>query len=63
MSHRGSLLPNEHLRSINVVRYDPSGNYAISGSSDKQIVIWNLEERKAIKKLRGHCWEVLGLSM
>lgn len=47
---------HEHLANRIVV--DPTGNWAASCSSDYNVYLWNLEDRKLSKVLRGHSDDV-----
>ncbi|MDF5730332.1 MAG: WD40 repeat domain-containing protein [Rhizonema sp. PD38] len=52
----GSLLRTltGHSHWVNTVAITPDGKYAISGSSDKTLKVWNLETVQEISTLTGH---------
>ncbi len=43
-----------HSEQINGLRYDPSGQFAVSCSNDKSIKIWDIKSGKELRTLTGH---------
>ncbi|TKY86633.1 hypothetical protein EX895_004272 [Sporisorium graminicola] len=55
-----------HKGPVNVVRYNTTGRYLLTGSSDRTIKLWNAassEEQQAIKVYTEHTHEVLALDV
>ena len=52
-----------HTQSVNVVKYDCSGDYCISGGADKLVNIWNMNSKIKIKSLEGHGWEIYDIAV
>jgi WD40 repeat protein len=55
------VLPKLHTDQVNSVAVSPDGKRIATGSSDKSIVLWDLEKGTA-RRLRGHRNLVLGLT-
>lgn len=48
---------------INVVKYDSTGQYCVSGGTEKLLKIWNMTEKSLITSFEGHTWEVFDLAI
>jgi serine/threonine protein kinase len=48
-----------HAGAVLSVAFSPRGNYALSGSADSTLRLWDLKERKEAGVLRGHAGDVL----
>ncbi len=51
-----------HQRSVNSIAFSPDGKYMASGSNDKTVKIWSVEQKKVFNTLRGHNSEVRSVS-
>lgn len=45
-------------QSVNVVKYDSNGEYAVSAGSDKLVHLWNLDASSLITSFEGHSWDI-----
>ena len=43
-----------HTKTVNGVSFSPNNLYAVSGSDDKTVRLWNVESGKCLKILEGH---------
>lgn len=43
-----------HEQSVNAVIYSPDGDFIISGSSDKTIIVWDVKNQREIRRLTAH---------
>ncbi len=43
-----------HLGDVHSVAFSPNGLYAVSGSSDKTIILWEVESGKLVRRFEGH---------
>ena len=50
-----------HSAPVNYVTFNSTGEYALSGSHDRTIKLWNPEAGLCIKTYEGHGKEVLGI--
>ena len=50
------------LTSVNSVQITPDGWYAVSGSDDKTVKIWDLEMGTCVATLEGHQQDVYSIS-
>jgi WD40 repeat protein len=48
--------------SITSVSFSPDGRYALSGSYDKTIRLWNIESGREIRRFEGHTNHVISVS-
>lgn len=53
---------NAHTGSVISVAYHPNGKEIATGSTDRQIKIWDIESGRYLRALRGHTGEVTQLS-
>jgi WD40 repeat protein len=51
-----------HRLAITAVAVTPDGQRAISGSSDKTLKVWNLEDGKLVRTLKGHTSEITAIA-
>ncbi|KRX39475.1 F-box-like/WD repeat-containing protein TBL1XR1 [Trichinella murrelli] len=49
---------NGHENSINVIKWDPTGNMAATGSSDMMVKVWRFGNEECVGCLKGHTAEV-----
>ncbi len=52
-----------HSAKVNTVCITPNGNFALSGSDDKTLILWNLRTGQILKKLYGHTSSVLKVAL
>jgi WD40 repeat protein len=50
-----------HTDSVNAVAVTPDGKYVVSGSSDRTVKIWELENGRLAHTFEGHTREVIGV--
>jgi mitogen-activated protein kinase organizer 1 len=48
---------------VNAVCFEDSGKYFISASSDKSLILWNINDMEPVQRLQGHGWEVYDLEI
>jgi len=53
-TYKPLLLFTEHKGHVTSVAISRDGNYAVSGSGDKSIKIWELKTGKVLRTLSGH---------
>ena len=58
-----TLFQGGHKKDINAMCYSPNGDIIISGSEDKSLVIWSVEEGIEIDRLYGHKDAILCLDI
>jgi WD40 repeat protein len=51
-----------HTSSISSVSYSPDGKYALSGSRDETLKLWDINTGKEIRTFSGHSWMVTSVS-
>jgi len=56
-----------HLGAVNVVKYNSTGEYCLSGGMDRSIKLWNpthsSPDDRLIQTFKGHGWEVFDLNL
>jgi WD40 repeat protein len=62
-SHDLGFRLSEHVGPVNVVKYNHTHKYCLSGGHDKTIKLWNPATGSLVKTYALHRQEVLGLDM
>src|SRR5689334_7812383 len=52
-----------HTGSVNALALTANGQYALSGSSDNSLILWDLETGEALRTLEGHTAPVWGVGI
>ncbi len=47
------LNPSGHLAKISDIAFTPDGRFLLSASNDKQIHVWDIEQQRIVRSLRG----------
>src|SRR5262249_50430439 len=54
---------DEHRQPVTCVAFLPDGRYALSGSMDRTLRLWDAEAKKEVRQYRGHTAGVTGVAV
>ncbi|KAK9455365.1 WD40-repeat-containing domain protein [Dipodascopsis uninucleata] len=53
----------DHVGAVNVVTYNTTGQYILSGGADRKIILWNPNQLKLVKSYNAHGYGVLDIAV